>query len=57
MLYITLQVLIVSLLTGYHIIPNEYTRMNASNVIFDLFTECGPENNGDLWYVLCSCTI
>ena len=49
--YIILQVLIVSLLTGIISYPNEYTRMDGSKVIFILFSECGPEDNNDLWWV------
>jgi len=41
----------VSLLTGIIAYPNEYTRMNASSLIHVLFSQCGPEDNTDLWWV------
>ena len=43
------QVLIVALLTALVQYPNPYTRFNASQVIRKLFTQCGPEDTGDLW--------
>ncbi len=44
-----LQVLIISLLTGIISYPNPYTRANASEIIRQLFSQCGPEDNNDLW--------
>ena len=47
-----MQVLLVALLTGIIAFPNPYTRTNASEIIRTLFSQCGPEDNNDLWYFL-----
>ena len=44
-----LQVILVALVTGLISFPNIYTRQNASEVIRTLFSQCGPEDNNDLW--------
>ena len=46
-----LQVLVIALLTALVQYPNPYTRFNASQVIRKLFSQCGPEDTGDLWSV------
>ena len=46
-----LQVLVVALLTALVQYPNPYTRFNSSQVIRKLFSQCGPEDTGDLWCV------
>ncbi len=46
------QVLVVCLITGILSYPNIYTRANASEVIKQLFSQCGPEDNSKLWYVV-----
>ena len=46
------QVLVVCLVTGILSYPNIYTRTNASEVIRQLFSQCGPEDNTKLWYVV-----
>lgn len=45
----SLQVIVISLITGILSFPNPYTRANASEVIKTLFSQCGPEDNNDLW--------
>jgi len=44
-----LQVLIIAVLTGLVQFPNQYTRTNASAVIRELFSQCGPVDNNNLW--------
>ena len=44
----------IALLTGLVQYPNPYTRFNASQVIRKLFSQCGPEDTGDLWSVTCN---
>ena len=46
-----MQVMVVALLTGILTFPNKYTRSNASELIRVLFSQCGPEDNSDLWYI------
>ena len=53
MCVVTLQVLVIALLTGLVQYPNPYTRFNASQVIRKLFSQCGPEDTGDLWSATC----
>ena len=48
---VIVQVLVVALLTALVQYPNPYTRFNASQVIRKLFSQCGPEDAGDLWSV------
>ena len=42
--------MLVALLTGIISFPNPYTRANASEIIQQLFSQCGPEDNTQLWY-------
>lgn len=47
--YPRLEVLIVTLITAFIAYPNPYTRMNTSNLIYLLFSQCGVANNDNLW--------
>lgn len=51
------QVLVIALLTALVQYPNPYTRFNASQVIRKLFSQCGPEDTGDLWSVASDCCV
>ncbi|XP_037788408.1 H(+)/Cl(-) exchange transporter 5-like isoform X2 [Penaeus monodon] len=46
--YPRLEVLIVTLITAFIAYPNPYTRMNTSNLIYLLFSQCGVANNDNL---------
>ncbi|KAG7162959.1 H(+)/Cl(-) exchange transporter 3-like 2 [Homarus americanus] len=46
--YPRLEVLIVTLITAFIAYPNPYTRMNTSNLIYLLFSQCGVANNDSL---------
>ena len=48
---VCLQVVFVATLTGLIQFPNIYTRINASEVIRQLFSQCGPLDTTsiDLW--------
>ncbi|XP_076069932.1 chloride channel protein 3 isoform X2 [Oratosquilla oratoria] len=46
--YPRLEVLIVTLVTAFIAYPNPYTRLNTSNLIYLLFSQCGASNNDDL---------
>lgn len=50
--YPRLEVLIVTLITAFIAYPNPYTRMNTSNLIYLLFSQCGVANNDNLWWVI-----
>ncbi|CAL4065808.1 unnamed protein product [Meganyctiphanes norvegica] len=46
--YPRLEVLLVTLVTAFVAYPNRYTRMNTSNLIYLLFSQCGAANNDEL---------
>lgn len=47
--YPRLEVLAVTLITAFIAYPNPYTRMNTSNLIYLLFSQCGVANSDILW--------
>ena len=49
MLNITLQVLIITLVTALLAYPNPLTRQNTSMLIKELFQQCEPDDKTDLW--------
>ena len=48
---IIMQVVLIAALTGLIQFPNPYTRSNASEIIRQLFSQCGPldTTSVDLW--------
>lgn len=55
--YPVTEVLGVTLITAIIAFPNPYTRMNTSQLIFLLFSQCGISNSDNLWLVLYHVTI
>lgn len=49
--YPVTEVLGVTLITAIIAFPNPYTRMNTSQLIFLLFSQCGISNSDNLWLV------
>ena len=47
--YPVTEVLVVTVLTAIIAYPNPYTRMNTSQLIYLLFSQCGISNSDDLW--------
>ncbi|XP_014672883.1 PREDICTED: H(+)/Cl(-) exchange transporter 3-like [Priapulus caudatus] len=47
-LYPTAEVLAITLITAVISFPNVYTRINTSELIAELFQQCGPEDSTDL---------
>lgn len=43
------EVLIVTFITAVIAYPNPYTRMNTSELIYLLFSQCGISNQDPLW--------
>ena len=46
--YPIMEVLMVTFVTAFLSYPNPYTRMNTSELIHELFSQCGPEDRTDL---------
>lgn len=49
--YPVTEVLVVTALTGLIAFPNPYTRMNTSELIYLLFSQCGITNSDPIWLV------
>lgn len=47
--YPVTEVLVVTVVTAIIAYPNPYTRMNTSQLIYLLFSQCGISNSDDLW--------
>lgn len=47
--YPVTEVLMVTVMTAIIAYPNPYTRMNTSQLIYLLFSQCGISNSDDLW--------
>jgi len=47
--YPVTEVLVVAVITAVIAYPNPYTRMNTSQLIFLLFSQCGVSNSDNLW--------
>ena len=45
------EVLVVAVMTAVIAYPNPYTRMNTSQLILLLFSQCGISNSDNLWYL------
>jgi chloride channel 3/4/5 len=43
------EVLMVTVMTAIIAYPNPYTRVNTSQLIYLLFSQCGISNSDDLW--------
>lgn len=50
--YPVTEVLVVTVITAVIAYPNPYTRMNTSQLIYLLFSQCGISNSDSLWYAL-----
>ena len=46
--YPIMEVLLITFITAFISFPNPYTRMNTSELIHQLFSQCGPEDDTDL---------
>jgi len=47
--YPVTEVLVVAVITAVIAYPNPYTRMNTSQLILLLFSQCGVSNSDNLW--------